>query len=58
MPVLGMPGCARSPRLNGFDFILQRQAANLGITSRDIMNMGAGGLLHEIHGRPLPREKQ
>lgn len=57
VPVLGMPGCARSPKLNGFDFVLQRLAAGLNISARDIMNMGVGGLLHEIANRPLPREK-
>ena len=58
VPVLGMPGCARSPKLNGFDFVLQRLAARLDISARDIMNMGVGGLLHEISNRPLPREKR
>jgi len=57
VPVLGMPGCARSPKLNGFDFVLQRLAAGLKVSARDIMYMGAGGLLHEIANRPLPREK-
>ena len=57
VPVLGMPGCARSPKQNGFDFILQRLAARLDVTARDIMNMGTGGLLHEIASRPLPRER-
>lgn len=54
-PVLGLPGCARSPKLNGFDWVLQRLAAGLPIASRDIMVMGAGGLLTEIETRPLPR---
>ena len=54
-PVVGLPSCARSPKLNGFDWILQRLAAKLPITPRDIMRMGAGGLLKEISSRPLPR---
>ena len=53
--VLGLPGCARSPKLNGFDWVLQRLAAGLAVTSEDIMEMGAGGLLTEIASRPLPR---
>jgi len=57
IPVLGMPGCARSPKQNGFDFVLQRLAARLDVTARDIMNMGTGGLLHEIANRPLPRQR-
>jgi molybdenum cofactor cytidylyltransferase len=53
--VIGLPGCARSPKINGFDFVLQRLAAGLEVTPRDIMRMGAGGLLKEIGARPLPR---
>ena len=56
-PAVGLPGCARSPKLNGFDWVLQRLAADIPVTSRDIMLMGAGGLLTEIPSRPLPRAK-
>jgi molybdenum cofactor cytidylyltransferase len=55
-PVIGVPSCARSPKVNGFDFVLQRVLAGLDVTSHDIMDMGAGGLLAEISSRPLPRE--
>lgn len=58
VPVLGMPGCARSPKLNGFDWVLQRLAANLPVTRADIMKMGAGGLLKEIASRPQPRDRE
>jgi len=54
-PVLGLPGCARSPKLNGFDWVLQRLLADVTVTKQDIMRMGAGGLLMEIETRPLPR---
>jgi molybdenum cofactor cytidylyltransferase len=54
-PVLGLPGCVRSPKLNGFDWVLQRLMADLPVTRRDIMAMGAGGLLKEIPTRPQPR---
>ena len=54
-PVLGLPGCARSPKLNGFDWVLQRLVADLPVTRQDIMAMGAGGLLKETGARPLPR---
>jgi len=54
-PVLGLPGCARSPRLNGFDWVLERLVADLEVTPREIMAMGTGGLLKEIASRPLPR---
>ncbi len=53
--VLGLPGCARSPKLNGFDWVLQRIAAGIPVERRDVMRMGVGGLLAEIPSRPLPR---
>lgn len=55
-PVLGAPGCARSPKLNGFDWVLDRLVTGIGITSRDMAGMGVGGLLMEIPTRPQPRE--
>ncbi|UPG71484.1 molybdopterin-binding/glycosyltransferase family 2 protein [Roseomonas gilardii subsp. gilardii] len=54
-PALVLPGCARSPALNGFDWVLQRLAAGIPVTGRDIQRLGAGGLLMEIETRPLPR---
>ena len=56
MRVLGVPGSARSPRLHGFDWVLQRICARLPVTGRDVMRMGVGGLLKEIPSRPLPRD--
>jgi molybdenum cofactor cytidylyltransferase len=53
--VIGLPGCARSPKLNGFDWVLQRLLADVPVSRRDIMQLGAGGLLTEIATRPLPR---
>ncbi len=53
--VLGLPGCVRSPKVNGFDWVLQRLVADLPVTGTDIMRMGAGGLLKEIPTRPQPR---
>lgn len=55
VPVLGAPGCARSARENGFDFVLQRLLAGLDVSAADIRRMGAGGLLMEIISRPQPR---
>lgn len=55
IPVVGVPGCARSPKLNGFDWVLQRLCAGLSVGRADIMRMGAGGLLKEILSRPMPR---
>lgn len=54
-PVVGLPGCARSPKFNGFDWLLQRLMADVPVTASDIMRLGAGGLLKEIPSRPLPR---
>ena len=54
-PVLGLPGCARSPKVNGFDWVLQRLLADLPASPREIMGMGVGGLLADIPTRPLPR---
>ena len=54
-PVIGAPGCARSPKENGFDWILGRLLAKLPVTRRDITRLGVGGLLMEIVSRPQPR---
>ena len=56
-PVLGLPGCARSPKVNGFDWVLRRLIADLPVDGADIMRMGAGGLLKEIPTRPQPRDE-
>ena len=57
-PIIGLPGCARSPKPSGFDFVLQRIAAGIPVTPRDVMQMGAGGLLKEHGGRRSPRAKE
>jgi molybdenum cofactor cytidylyltransferase len=56
-PVLGAPGCARSPKENGFDWVLMRLLAGLPVSRADIARMGVGGLLMEIVTRPQPREE-
>ena len=56
LPVLGAPGCARSPAENGFDWVLHRLLAGIEVTPQDITGMGVGGLLMEIVSRPQPRE--
>ena len=53
-PVLGLPGCARSPALNGLDLVLERLAAGLEVGSGEIMAMGVGGLLKETAARAQP----
>jgi molybdenum cofactor cytidylyltransferase len=53
--IIGAPGCARSPKENGFDWVLQRVLAGVPIRGADIRAMGVGGLLMEIASRPQPR---
>ena len=54
-PVVGAPGCARSPKENGFDWVLRRILADIPMSGADIKAMGVGGLLMEIASRPQPR---
>jgi molybdenum cofactor cytidylyltransferase len=57
-PIIGLPGCARSPKINGFDWVLQRVLADIPVGNADIAAMGVGGLLGEIPSRPQPRDKR
>lgn len=54
-PLIGAPGCARSPKENGFDWVLMRLLAGIPVTREDVTGMGVGGLLMEIVTRPQPR---
>ncbi|MBY6199942.1 molybdopterin-binding protein [Maritalea mobilis] len=56
VPVIGLPGCARSPALNGADWVLERIACGVPVSAEDIAGMGVGGLLKEIPTRPQPRD--
>ncbi len=53
--VLGLPGCARSPRHNGLDLLLDRLVCNIDITDDWLNSLCIGGLLSEAHDRPQPR---
>ncbi|HEY2884130.1 MAG TPA: molybdopterin-binding/glycosyltransferase family 2 protein [Rhizomicrobium sp.] len=57
-PIVGLPSCARSPKQNGFDFVLWRLLAALPIGVKEITSMGVGGLLNEIPSRPQPRDER
>lgn len=57
-PVIGLPGCARSPALNGADWVLSRVVCGIEVTGQDIAEMGVGGLLKEIPTRPMPRRSK
>jgi len=52
VPVVNLPGCARSAKPNGLDWVLRRIAADVPIKPADMMRMGGGGLLKELGGRP------
>ena len=56
-PVIGLPGCARSPAMNGADWVLERLVCGVPVGAEDIMAMGVGGLLKEIPERGHPRRK-
>ncbi|MEN3791531.1 molybdopterin-binding/glycosyltransferase family 2 protein [Fulvimarina sp. MAC3] len=55
-PVIGAPGCARSPKENGFDWVLDRTIAGMEVTPKLLQSWGVGGLLSEIETRPRPRQ--
>ena len=55
-PVIGLPGCARSPALNGADWVLERLMCGVAVSPQDIAAMGVGGLLKEIPARGRLRE--
>jgi len=57
IPALVLPGCARSPKPNGIDWVLQRLAAGLPVGASEVMRMGVGGLLKDTEIRPLPRAR-
>ncbi|SLN22807.1 hypothetical protein PSA7680_00925 [Pseudoruegeria aquimaris] len=57
-PVVGLPGCVRSPVMNGADWVMERLLCGVPVTSADIARMGVGGLLKEIPSRPQPRERK
>lgn len=56
-PVVGLPGCARSPALNGADWVLERLICGVPVNGSDIAAMGVGGLLKDIPQRPRPRRQ-
>ncbi|MBL0373825.1 molybdopterin-binding/glycosyltransferase family 2 protein [Rhizobium sp. KVB221] len=55
VPVIGAPGCARSPKENAFDWILARILAGEKPSVEELTGWGVGGLLMEIPSRPQPR---
>ena len=58
VPVVGAPGCARSRKINIVDWILPRLLAGDHLTRRDILQLGHGGLLQDVHERGMPRDSK
>jgi molybdenum cofactor cytidylyltransferase len=56
-PVINLPGCSRSPKLNGLDWVMQRMAAGLPLGKTEILSMGVGGLIKDISHRWRMREQ-
>jgi molybdenum cofactor cytidylyltransferase len=56
-PILGAPGCARSPKDNIVDLVLPRLLVGDRLTQADIIDLGHGGLMEDVPERPLPRSR-
>lgn len=57
VPVVGAPGCARSPKRNIVDLVLPRLLAGHRLGWEDLLSWGHGGLLEDVPERPLPRSR-
>ena len=55
VPVVGAPGCIKSPKTNVIDWILPRLLTGERLTRANLVSMGHGGLLKDIAERPMPR---
>ena len=58
IPVIGLPGCARSPALNGADWVLERVICGVPVGPDDLAAMGVGGLLKETPARGRLRDAE
>jgi molybdenum cofactor cytidylyltransferase len=56
IPVIGAPGCARSPKFNVIDLVLPRLLSGERLTRADLVALGHGGLLDDVRERPMPRD--
>jgi molybdenum cofactor cytidylyltransferase len=57
VPILGAPGCARSPKTNVVDVLLPPLLAGDRLRPNDIAALGHGGLFEDVPERPLPRSQ-
>ena len=55
VPIVGAPGCIKSPKTNVIDWILPRLLTGERLTRANFVSMGHGGLLKDIPDRPMPR---
>lgn len=57
IPIVGLPGCARSPKDNVVDLILPRLVAGDSLDREEIITWGHGGLMEDVPERPAPRSR-
>lgn len=57
LPIVGAPGCARSPKTNIVDLVLPRLLAGDRLRRSDVLAFAHGGLLDDVPERPLPRSR-
>ncbi len=57
VPIVGAPGCVRSPKKNIIDLILPRLLVGERLTEADIVSLAPGGLLEDVPERPSPRNR-
>lgn len=55
VPIVGAPGCSRSPKQNIVDLVLPRLLAGDKLDLDDLLDLAHGGLLEDVPERPLPR---
>ena len=57
IPILGAPGCVRSPKENIVDLLLPRLLVGDRPGKADIITLAHGGLLEDVPERPAPRSQ-
>lgn len=57
VPIVGAPGCARSPKNNIVDLVLPRLLVGDRLSQADVVALGHGGLMEDVPERPMPRSR-
>jgi molybdenum cofactor cytidylyltransferase len=57
VPIMGAPGCARSPKDNIVDLVLPRLLVGDRLSQADVVAWGHGGLMEDVPERPMPRSR-